>query len=152
MQEIAWLWFKQICNFVGGQADLKTVRFLCRWLWLALTQAASSAEARCQANSTCQGCTCVCVCVCVCVHTKLCLTLSNPSDCSPPGSSIHGILQARRLEWIAMPSSRGSSPPRDRTRVSCNSCFGRRVLHPAEPSGKPFTLDMLTLKLSLVIS
>ena len=39
-------------------------------------------------------------------------------DCSPPGSSVHGILQARILEWIAMPSSRGSSQPRDRTQVS----------------------------------
>ena len=42
-------------------------------------------------------------------------------DCSPPGSSVHGILQARMLEWVAMPSSRGSSRPRDRTRVSCSS-------------------------------
>ena len=40
-------------------------------------------------------------------------------DCSPPGSSVHGILQARVLEWIAMPSSRGSSTPKDRTWVSC---------------------------------
>ena len=36
-----------------------------------------------------------------------CLTLSDPKDCSPPGSSVHGILQARILEWVAMPSSRG---------------------------------------------
>ena len=39
-------------------------------------------------------------------------------DCSPPGSSLHGILQARILEWVAMPSSRGSSQPRDQTQVS----------------------------------
>ena len=39
--------------------------------------------------------------------------------CSPPGSSVHGILQARILEWVAIPFSRGSSPPRDWTRVSC---------------------------------
>ena len=39
-------------------------------------------------------------------------------DCSPPGSSVHGILQARILEWVAMPSSRGSSQPRDQTQVS----------------------------------
>ena len=43
----------------------------------------------------------------------------QPHDCSPPGSSVHGILQARILEWVAMPSSRGSSQPRDRTQVSC---------------------------------
>ena len=42
-----------------------------------------------------------------------CLTLCNPMDSSPPGSSAHGILQGRTLEWVAMPSSRGSSPPRD---------------------------------------
>ena len=41
---------------------------------------------------------------------KLCLTLCDPMDCSPPGSSVHGILQARILEWVAMPSSRGSFP------------------------------------------
>ena len=47
-----------------------------------------------------------------------CLTLCNPVDCSPPGSSIHGILQARVLEWVAISFSRGSSWPRDRTQVS----------------------------------
>ena len=47
-----------------------------------------------------------------------CLTLCNPMECSPLGSSVHGILQARILEWVAMPSSRGSSQPRDRTQVS----------------------------------
>ena len=54
---------------------------------------------------------------------QLCLTLSDPVDCSPPGSSVHGILQARILEWVAMPSSRGSSQPKDPTRVSCCSCI-----------------------------
>ena len=48
-----------------------------------------------------------------------CPTLFNPLDWSPPGSSVHGILQASILECIAMPSSRGSSWPRDRTQVSC---------------------------------
>ena len=42
----------------------------------------------------------------------------DPGFCSPPGSSVHGILQARTLEWVAMPSSRGSSWPRDGTQVS----------------------------------
>ena len=50
--------------------------------------------------------------------TQLCLTLGDPKDCSPPGSSVHGILQARILEWVAIPLSRGSSWPRDRTQVS----------------------------------
>ena len=47
-----------------------------------------------------------------------CLALCDPMDCSPPGSSVHGLLQARMLEWVAMPSSRGSSHPRDWIQVS----------------------------------
>ena len=54
-----------------------------------------------------------------------CPTLCDPMDCSLPGSSLHGILQARVLEWVAIPFSRGSSWPRDRTRVSliAGRCF-----------------------------
>ena len=48
------------------------------------------------------------VCVCVLV-TQWCPTLYDPMDCSPPGSPVHGILQARIMEWVAMPSSRGPS-------------------------------------------
>ena len=51
--------------------------------------------------------------------SQSCPTLFNPMDCSPPGSSVHGILQARILEWLAIPFSRGSSGPRDQTWVSC---------------------------------
>ena len=58
-----------------------------------------------------------------------CLTLCNPRDCSPAGSSVHGILQARILEWDATPSSRGLSQPRDGAHVSYVSCTGRRVLY-----------------------
>ena len=49
---------------------------------------------------------------------------SDPTDCSPPGSSVHGILQARTLEWVVVPFSWGSSQPRDQSRVSCTA--GRR--------------------------
>ena len=56
--------------------------------------------------------------------TQLCPTLCDPMDCSLPGSSIHGILQARVLEWVAISFSRGSSRPRDRTQVS--RIVGRR--------------------------
>ena len=56
--------------------------------------------------------------VCVLV-TQSCLTLCDPMDYSLPGSSGHGILQARILEWVAFPFSRGSSRPRDQTQVSC---------------------------------
>ena len=53
--------------------------------------------------------------------TLTCLTLCDPVDCGPPGSSVHGILQARILEWVAGPFSRGSSQPRNRTQVSLNA-------------------------------
>ena len=58
-----------------------------------------------------------------------CPTLSNPMDHSLPGSSVHGILQARILEWVAMPSSRGSFQHRDRTHVSSVSYTSRWVLY-----------------------
>ena len=48
-----------------------------------------------------------------------CLTLCNPMHCGPPGFFIRGISQARILEWIAVSFSRGSSPPRDQTYISC---------------------------------
>ena len=88
-----------------------------------------------------EGCALATCGQCVCAKLlKLCLTLCDPVDCSPPGSSVHGILQARILEWVAMPSDRGSSQPGDQTCVSCISCVGGRVLyhhHPLEsPGGK----------------
>ena len=55
-----------------------------------------------------KGCVCVCVCVCVCTHAQSCLTLCDPMDCSPPGSFVHVIFQARILEWFAISSSRSS--------------------------------------------
>ena len=69
--------------------------------------------------------------LCNVVHAKLlqCPTLCNPVDCIPPGSSVHGILQARILEWFAMLSSKVSSRPRDQTHVSYVSCIGRWVLY-----------------------
>ena len=54
--------------------------------------------------------------LCTCKLLQLCLTLCDPMDCSPPGSSVHGILQARMLEWVAISSSKGSSRPRDQAR------------------------------------
>ena len=66
------------------------------------------------------------------------LTLYNPMDCSPPGSSVCEILQARILECIAMSSSRGSSHPRDRTRISYISLHwqaGSLPLAPSLPKG-----------------
>ena len=54
----------------------------------------------------------------MCVHAQLCPTLCDPMDCSPSGSSVHGISQARILEWVDISSSRGSSQPRDQTHIS----------------------------------
>ena len=54
-----------------------------------------------------------------CLITQLCLTLSDPMDCGPPGSFVHGIPQARILEGTAISSSKESSWPRNRTRFSC---------------------------------
>ena len=72
---------------------------------------------------------CVCVCIYICVYIYIyiynmvkkvkmlvaqsCPTLCDPIDCGLPGSSVHGILQAKIVEWVAMPYSRGSSQPRD---------------------------------------
>ena len=61
-----------------------------------------------------------------------CPTLCVPMDCSPPGSSVHGILQARILEWVAISWSRWSSQPRDRTCICCISCIAGRFFT-AEP-------------------
>ena len=52
-------------------------------------------------------------------YAQSCPALCDPIDCILPGSSVHGVLQIRILEWVAMPSSRGSSQPRDRTQVLC---------------------------------
>ena len=67
---------------------------------------------------------------------QLCPTLCNPMDCSPPGSSVHEILQARVLERVAISSSKGSSQPRDWTHISWVSCIAGR-LFTTEPQGSP---------------
>ena len=67
----------------------------------------------------------------ICMHAQLCLTLWDPMDYSPPGSSVHRIFQSRILEWVAIPFSRGSSGPRDQTHISCIG---------TEPPGKPLSV------------
>ena len=68
---------------------------------------------------------------------QLYLTLCGPLDCSPPGSSVYGILQARILEWVAIPSSRGSPRTRDQTSVSHIYLHWQAGSLPLTPSGKP---------------
>ena len=71
--------------------------------------------------------------LCVRVQSlQSCLTLCDPMDHSPPGSSIHEILQARIPEWLAMPPSRGTAQPRDQTHI------GRQVLYHWHPMGSPW--------------
>ena len=65
------------------------------------------------------------MCVCVLSHVWLC----DLMDCRLPGFSVHGIFQARILEWVIISLSRWSSRPRDWTRISCTTCTGRRVLY-----------------------
>ena len=70
---------------------------------------------------------------CICPVTQSCPTVCNPMDCRLPGSSVHGILQARILEWVAISFSRGSSQPRD---ITCISCLVGRFFT-TEPPEKP---------------
>ena len=68
--------------------------------------------------------------VCVPAQSFSCVCLFCDSvDCSPPVSSVHGIILARILEWVAISSDRGSSWPRDWTLISCVSCIGKYVLY-----------------------
>ena len=73
-----------------------------------------------------------------------CLTLWGPMDCCLPGSSVHGILQARILKWVAMSSSRGSFPPRGRNCISCSSCIAGGFFT-TEPPGKPLYVAFQSL-------
>ena len=68
-------------------------------------------------------------CVHACSVIQFCLTLCHPMDCGPPGSSVHEILPARILEWVATSYFRGSSGPKDRTHVSWVSCIDRQILY-----------------------
>ena len=84
----------------------------------------------------------VCVCVHAHAHAKLCLTLCNPMDCSPSGSSVHGIFQSRILEWVAIAYTRGSSQSRNWTLI-----FIVREIRTTVPPG----LLKLRLRLSLAL-
>ena len=75
------------------------------------------------------------VLVCLLGHVQL--FMGHLMGCNPPGSSVHGISQARILEWVAMPSSRGSSRPRDGTHISDVSCTSLSTVPPGKPHGPP---------------
>ena len=81
--------------------------------------------------------TCICMCTCVVVVivsvAQLCSALCDPMDCSPPGSSVHGILQARILEWVAFPSPGDLPDPGIKPRSPALQAESL----PSEPPGKP---------------
>ena len=80
----------------------------------------------------------------LCLVTQSCLSLCDPMDCSPPGSSVHGTSQARILEWVAMPSSRESSQPRDWTQVSCIAGgFFYHLNHQGSPKQRWFVVKRM---------
>ena len=87
-----------------------------KWLWVASTLDPSSQSSLPP----------VAMYVMVCAQS--CLTLCNTLDCSPPGSSVHGILPTRILEWVAIASSGRSSWPRDWTCLSC-ICICMQILY-----------------------
>ena len=93
------------------------------------------------------------------IHLAMCAlsvipTLYNSMDCSSPGSFVHGILQARILEWIAVPFSKGSSPPRDQTQLSClaGRFFSIRATREAHTSSFTYNLDFCLSHINTVMS
>ena len=143
-----WVW----CNRPGGGAPKELVpEFHPSGLWkhvlshprddwpccVVSSRGQQRGPAGQQASSVCvcSVCVCVCVCACMCVCVRVCVRTRSLSrvwlfcdlmDCSPPGSSVHGILQARILEWVAISSSRESFRPRDQT---CVSSTGKQILY-----------------------
>ena len=90
-------------------------------------------------DSDCIGIRHICA-VCCPKVLLLCPTLCDAVDCSHLGSSVHEISQARILEWVVRPSSRGSSQPKDRSHISYVSCIGRRVSLPLVPPDKAYII------------
>ena len=99
----------KMASVLEAGPSLVNVREVCRWLKQAGQVTCECYNSYLELTSAERA---------VCMHAQLlwlCTTLCDSVDCSPPGSSVHGILQARILEWVAMPSSRGSSRPGDQT-------------------------------------
>ena len=105
----------------------------------------SSLVLTCPHSHTWHQALCVCVCVCVCMCTQCCLILCDPMSCRVPDSSIHGIFQARILEWVAISFSWGSSQPRDQTCVSVSPALAGKFFT-SWATGKPRDQALVTLK------
>ena len=92
------------------------------------------------------------MCACMSAQSpQSCPTLCDPMDYSPPGSSVHGILQVRILEWVDIPSSRGSSQLRNQTHVTSCLLHGQAAL-PLAPMGSPYGCVTLANSLIKLIS
>ena len=97
---------------VNSNHPASQVQLNCQWLWSNITQSASQLVwiAQCLNEHFCWLCGhCIRAAACCCLVSKLCLTLCNPMDCRLPDSSVHGIFQAKLLEWVA--NSRGLPDP-----------------------------------------
>ena len=90
--------------------------------------------------------------VCRAKSLQSCSTLCDAMDCSQPGSSVHGILQARILEWVTISFSKGSSQPRGQTRSYYVSCIGRWVLYHWRNLGSPITINSFKQRHSIHVS
>ena len=104
-EEIFKMNLKAALKKVGKKEDRNKVLsmlFLCPLLCVFIHPHSSKAKGLCHS-----------VCVCIFKSLQSCLPLCDPMDCSPPGSSVQGIIQARVLKWVAIPLSRESSQPKD---------------------------------------
>ena len=147
--ELSEIWLFKKLLLLFGERNGKPLQYSClRGAWWATWSMGSQRVGRDWATNTTTTINfIITACCCVLSHFS-CVWLCNSMDCSPPGSSIPDILQARILEWVAMASSRGSSSPRDQTHVSYVSCIGRWVLYhwlPGNP--RPLLLLLSLLKL-----
>ena len=101
-------------------------------------------EARIGPASASSSCYCGVLCA-ACLLAQSRPTLCNSLDCSPPGSSVHGIFQARILEWVAISFSRGSYQPRDQTHVSWISCIAGEFFTHWAMSGETHKAELAQL-------
>ena len=139
-KDLLWVWLRVIS--LGFSSSLRGTHFnsdltgTCSWPilylipWHGYLPSFSTGRSPSHQCSSSEGCMCVLV-------AQPCLTLCNPMDCSPPGSSVHKILQARILEWLAILFSKGSSWPRDWTWVYLH-CW--QILYHLNHQGIPFLL------------
>ena len=85
----------------------------------------------------------------LCMRAQLCLTLGDPMDCSLPGSSVHGIFQARILEWVVISFFMGYSQSRDQTYISCLAGRFFTTEPCRDPKGRQRELQILNYKLDM---